>query len=75
MLTPVRIASSRDERADAGSRSPVAGDACNGIAADGGGGGECEVHEVDGGTKHSGDDSDVQIIKAVVHKAPRALDL
>ena len=70
--TPVRIALSKDERADAGSRSPVAGDACNGIAADGGGGGECEVHEVDGGRDGSEDGSDVQIIKAVLYKAPRA---
>ena len=70
--TPVCIAASQDEHAGAGSRSPVAGDTSDGIAADGGGVGQCEAHEEDGGRDGSEEQSDVEIIKAVVYKAPRA---
>jgi hypothetical protein len=71
-LAPVFVASSRDERSDTGPASPIAGAACDGHAADGEVEEKVEAPEADGGGNGSGDDSDVEVIRAVLYNAPRA---
>ena len=70
VLAPTRIASSLDGGAGSGLHSTVAGSAWDGIAADGGDGQVARGVEVDSRANSGEGDSEVEIIKAVIHAAP-----